>query len=131
MNSSTIGAPGAEAHGVQRKGRHRGAVMVAGRQAGLVAGVPVERRGHPQRLEDLPAEERAVGLPGGPLNDVTEQHVSRAAVGEALSRGAEQRDAGEHAQQLAGRDGPGHVQPGHVRPVHKPSGVAEQLMDAW
>lgn len=102
--------------------------MVASGQVWLTTGVPGECRGQSQRLEDLMGEERAVGLPRGLLDDLPEQHVSRAAVGEALPWRAEQRDAGEAAQQLAGGGWLGQVQAGQVFPVDQPAGMAEQVM---
>ena len=59
------------------------------------------------------------------------QHQLRripAAVGEALSRRAEQRDTGEASQQVAGGGGAGQVQPGQCMPVDQPAGMAEQVM---
>jgi hypothetical protein len=63
-------ASGAQVRGVQLVGRRCRAVVVARGQARLAAGAAAERRGQSQRSEDLPGEERAVGLPGRALDDV-------------------------------------------------------------
>jgi hypothetical protein len=82
-------------------------------------------RAHPDRIQ----LEGGIRLVRGALDDPGQQHITGAAVGEPLSRRAEQRGIGEETQFFLGRDRPGQIQPGKIQSVHQPGRVAEQVAD--